>query len=530
MGFDDAKARATRLAASVRNAPLPVAFGAAALVLALAIVLAVQLSGPRYNVLFEGLSPSQGGAVLQGLQKLGIPYRIENDGAEIEVPADDIGRARLQLGSIGEPGPEDGAEWGKLEDLPMTASQDAARVTELRATEASLERSIMEISGARSVRVMLAEPKDTPFLADQPRAKASVVVAGAAQPDAALGAAIAKVVAAAVTGLAVESVVVATQGGAVLYPSSPQDSVASQLGIQSAIEAAQEGKIQSLLTPIFGVGNYRVAVSADVDFETKQVKTETYGPASYPTSSNTEDRQQFGQETAAIGIPGALSNQPPGPTTAPLNPAAPAADAAAPAAAPPQTPAEIDAANQLALAKIPHSITKTQQQSFAVDHQEAVSQPAGWMVRGVSVAVAINQSALPASMRPEAIQAMIAASIAAPVGKIEVSAMQFLPPDSGAALSVEQAIPSVAIKGGLLALGVLAAIFGVVRPMLAWMKGLAMSRPTVPERPVAEIEDDEAAERRAAARAMVRRANELAQTAPVAVAGVLQQWLDHADG
>jgi flagellar M-ring protein FliF len=538
MGIDDAKARVVRIAARMRNIPLPMAIGGAAIVLAVLIVSAIQLGRPDYNVLFEGLSPTEGGSVIASLQKLGIPYHVDNNGAVISVPTEEVGRARLQLGPLGEPNRNDGADWTKLEDLPMTASQDSAGAIRLRATEASLEQDIMEISGAQKVRVMLAEPPDTPFLSDQPHPKASVVVVGAAQPDAALGSAIAHVVAAAVPGLAQESVVVATKGGAILYPSSPQQSIAGQLAIQTAIETAQEEKIRSLLTPMVGAGNYRVAVSANIDFDTKTIETDAYGPNSFPTTSDTKDEQRFGLDTAEGGIPGALSNQPPGPTTAQLNPAPepPTLPPPAPGGAP-RSPAEIEAATTLALAQVPHSVTKSQQQSFAIDHQKTVAQPAGWMVRDLSVAVVINQSVLPGTIDLRTVQAMLAASIAAPVDKIQVSTMQFVAPNSPVVLSVQQPILAVLLRVGLIILAAIAGIFGVIRPLLAWMKrlpanilvptiGVAAGPAMGPDVEARIARDQEA---NVAMGAAVQKANELAQTVPAAIARVLQHWLDRAD-
>ena len=65
---------------------------------AFAVVLALELSGPPYVALYEGLSPEQGGAVVAQLQKLGIPYQLQAAGNIILVPAPQLAEARLQLG------------------------------------------------------------------------------------------------------------------------------------------------------------------------------------------------------------------------------------------------------------------------------------------------------------------------------------------------------------------------------------------------------------------------------------------------
>lgn len=525
MSIGKIKIYSNKIVSGIRGVPLPWALGAASVILAAMLIVTFELSNPQYNVLFEGLSPSRGGAVIAALQKLGIPYRLQNNGAEIQVPANDIGRARLQLADLGEPGREGGKDWGKLEKLPMTASQESARAIGLRAIESSIERSVMAVSAARRVRVMIAKPKDTPFLGDQPRVKASVVVVGAVEPDAALGAAIAKVVSAAVPGLAEKSVVIATQHGKILFPVSRHQDIVSQLAIQSAIESAEEAKIRSLLTPIFGAGNYRVAVSANVDFERKTIESDTYGPKSYPTYSETKYRKRVGSATAAIGIPGALSNQPPGSTTAPLNPPATAA-AGAPQ---PQTKAVADTAAKIAIAKIPHSETKSTQNKFAIDHERTYAKPAGWVVHAFAVTVVINRSAFTTSIRRKTIRKMISASIAAPASTIDVSTLQFIPPSKAAILRVKQPIIGAALKAGLVVVGAIAGLFGLLLPLMRWI-GRFQRSALVGESGISVEEDRaEVDQSQIVIKQAVSKINDLAQSKPAALASVLEKWLDEND-
>jgi flagellar M-ring protein FliF len=96
--------------------------------------------------------------------------------------------------------------------------------------------------------------------------------------------------------------------------------------------------------PIVGEGNVRAEATADVDFAQIEQAAETYKPNSPPAASAI--RSQQSSETSGSagsnnpnGIPGALSNQPPGTATAPLNGGRPQAPppAGAPTAPPPAT-------------------------------------------------------------------------------------------------------------------------------------------------------------------------------------------------
>jgi flagellar M-ring protein FliF len=82
-------------------------------------------------------------------------------------------------------------------------------------------------------------------------------------------------------------------------------------------------RIEAILTPIVGPGNVRAQVTAELDFSTVEQTAETYKPNPSPEQAI---RSQQTVETLgdnprdASGVPGALSNQPPGAATAPLSP------------------------------------------------------------------------------------------------------------------------------------------------------------------------------------------------------------------
>ncbi len=325
MTLEEAKTFSRRLLERIKNIPLPLGLGMAAILAALLLLAAIGMSGPPYQVLYEGLTPQQGGDVIAELQKLGIPYQLDSAGAIIKVPLADLGKARLELASNDMPAQYMSRAWKSLENAPMTASEASIQALQLEAEQTSLEESIKRVSGARDAQVLIALPQDTPFLATQPKPKASVVLLGAPEEDESLGATVAHLVAGAIPGLALEDVVVATSGGRILYPASSTYDASQQLAIQQDVEAMQELKIRSLLAPIIGPENFRATVSANIEFGDAKITSISYGPHSYPVSANVEQARRVGNQTLPIGIPGALSNQPPGSTTAPLSPAAVAA-------------------------------------------------------------------------------------------------------------------------------------------------------------------------------------------------------------
>jgi flagellar M-ring protein FliF len=82
-----------------RRVPLSAWAVAGIIAASLAVVFWLELAGPSYVVLNEGLSPAEGGKVIAQLQKLSIPYQLQAAGNVILVPAPDLAQARLQLGA-----------------------------------------------------------------------------------------------------------------------------------------------------------------------------------------------------------------------------------------------------------------------------------------------------------------------------------------------------------------------------------------------------------------------------------------------
>jgi flagellar M-ring protein FliF len=298
----------------------------------LAFAAYLEMSSPPYVALYDGLAPADGGKVITQLQKLGIPYQLQAAGNVILVPASQLASARLQLGAAQVPGGSAANGWEKVENAPMTASDLAQTTMATQALEDSLAQSIESLSGVTSAQVYLALPQDTPFLADQPKPTASVVIA-ANQADAdAAGAAIASLVAGAVPGLDAQKVSVQTTSGVRVFPIDSHAAMTGQFATVSRIEDEAEARVATLLIPLVGSGHFRIGTSADLDFTHEQIHQIAYGPDQLVSHRDRSETEQTGTQAAALGIPGALSNEPPAATTAAPPPTATGGGAAASAA------------------------------------------------------------------------------------------------------------------------------------------------------------------------------------------------------
>jgi flagellar M-ring protein FliF len=286
---------------------------------------------PDYRVLYSNLSDRDGGAIIASLQQMNVPYKMAEGGGAILVPAKQVYETRLRLASQGLPkGSVVGFEL--MENQKFGISQFAEQVNYQRALEGELTRSIQSISSIQSARVHLAIPRPSVFVREQQKPSASVLVT--LHPGRVLDAAavngIVHLVSSSVPELPLKNVTVIDQNGNML--SSPGDEMSrnglssTQLEYLHQVEQSYVRRIETILAPILGPDNIRAQVTADLDFSRVEQTAETFKPNTSPTEAAIRSQQTvetFGGAGQASGVPGALSNQPPGAASAPL--AAPAA-------------------------------------------------------------------------------------------------------------------------------------------------------------------------------------------------------------
>ena len=301
----------------------------AAVAAALLIVLFLWSRQPEYKVLYSNLSDRDGGAIITALQTMNVPYQFSDTGGAILVPATQVNDARLRLAQQGLPkGGSVGFEL--MDNQKFGISQFAEQINYQRALEGELERTISSIASVQAARVHLAIPKPSVFVREQRSPSASVLVnlyPGRVLDDGQVSA-IAHMVASGVPDMPLSNVTIVDQNGDLLTaPSTASGLDATQLKYVKQIEFDAQERIQAILAPLYGMGNVRAQVSADIDFSQTEQTAESYQPT--PTPSTATVRSQQLNEASDVGaratggVPGALSNAPPLPASAPLqNPAA----------------------------------------------------------------------------------------------------------------------------------------------------------------------------------------------------------------
>jgi flagellar M-ring protein FliF len=282
-------------------------------------------SEPPYGVVFANLSEKDGGQIVAALEQQNVPYKISGGGTAIMVPADRVHDVRLRLASQGLPkGGLVGFE--VMDTQKLGVSQFAEQINYQRALEGELARSIQSLGAVKGARVHLAIPKQSAFLRDEQKPTASVLVAlhAGRRLDPSQIAGIVHLVSSSVPRLTPSSVSVIDQDGNLV--SEPSDAKlagldASQIKYVRDIEQEYRQRVESILAPMVGTTNVRAQVTADIDFSQTEQLAETYKPNPTPqTAIRSQQTAESGSNAGngAVGVPGALTNQPPVPATAPI--------------------------------------------------------------------------------------------------------------------------------------------------------------------------------------------------------------------
>jgi flagellar M-ring protein FliF len=245
----------------------------------------------------------------------------------VSVPESKVQEARIRLASQGLPQSDSmGIEMIQKESpLGTSSMMETARYQSVLETE--LARTIIKVQGVQSARVHLALPKPSVFLRDARKATASVMLQlyPGRRLEPGQVAAIVHLVASSVPELGAGDVTLVDQAGSLLNsPDESAEAAASTRAFEYTrkLEESYQRRIIELLEPIVGPGRVRATVTADLDFTQTEETRENYDPQKTAVRSEQTSSDTRKNSDGAEGIPGALSNQPPGTSGAPVLPGA----------------------------------------------------------------------------------------------------------------------------------------------------------------------------------------------------------------
>ncbi len=269
--------------------------GVGSLVVVLGLAWWVQR--PLYRPLFTNLAEQDASAIVEALRAEKVPFRLEDGGRAILVPAERLYELRLALASRGLP--EGGSVGFELFDRQTRGQTDfLQRLNYQRALQGELARTISRLGGVESARVHLALTERSVSVGEGRRPSASVVVKLA--PGRALSAAqidgIVHLVAASVEGLAADGVTVVGEGGRLLTTDRRGGETLGAsngaLEMQASIERQLAERVESMLAAVVGREKAIARVAATLDLARVERTEETYDPERTALRTQRTTREQ----------------------------------------------------------------------------------------------------------------------------------------------------------------------------------------------------------------------------------------------
>lgn len=242
-----------------------------------------------------------------------IPYSLE--GNVIYIAEDQFQNVRLSLTRAGlQQEPSNGTEF-LLQDSGFGVSQRLEMERLKHSREQQLARTIEELQSVSRARVLLAIPKENVFARAEKLPSATVLVTargGTVIRDSEVDA-IVDIIASAVQGLSPSRVTVTDQNGRLLNSGSQDASSArsrKEYELQRTREEEYRQKVDSILMPVLGYGNYTAQVDLHMDFTATEQTQKRFNP-DLPAVRSEMTIEENTVGGLSGGIPGALSNQPP---------------------------------------------------------------------------------------------------------------------------------------------------------------------------------------------------------------------------
>ncbi|WP_346351714.1 flagellar basal-body MS-ring/collar protein FliF [Oceanimonas sp. AH20CE76] len=313
-GFGKARSRWQGLSDHHRQVIL---LGSLALMIAVAVVVFLWQAGRSFVPLYGKQELYDQARIVEVLEQEQIPFRLDAHSGQILVDEALLGQVRMQLAAQGVKAMLPAG----MEELAQGTGFGTSQFMETRryrhALEGELARTIMALDWVRQARVHLAMPERTLFIgrAEQtPTASVMLDVVPGHGPDPAQVEGIVNLVSGSVPGMTRDKVSVIDQRGRVLSDELTMNGQSRGLSLRQVeysrqLEQQLAQRARDMLYPVLGGNNFRVQVTADLDFNAVEETRESLDKT--PVLLREAGSENRTQNSLELGIPGALSNTPP---------------------------------------------------------------------------------------------------------------------------------------------------------------------------------------------------------------------------
>jgi flagellar M-ring protein FliF len=279
---------------------------------AIAVFILIWAQEPDYRPLAR-METQELIETLDYLDQAQIDYRLE--GNTVYVSSEQYQRIKLGMTRQGITQGDTAGVDIIMQDMGFGVSQRVEKVRLKHAREQQIANTIQEMTAVARAKVLLALPKENVFARREKKASATVVVTTRRGSMISSGEvnSIIDIVASAVQGLEPDRVTVTNSNGRLLNSGSQGAESArsrKEYELEKKRESAYLEKIDSILIPVLGLGNYTAQADVTMDFTSVEQTQRSYNPdlPAIRSEMTVEDNSIGG---VIAGIPGALTNQPP---------------------------------------------------------------------------------------------------------------------------------------------------------------------------------------------------------------------------
>jgi len=272
---------------------------------------------PDYALLYGKLDEAEAAKVIAALEEAKVSYQARGEGT-ILVPADKVYQVRMQMAGKGIPRNNDGVGFEIFDRANFGISDFVQHANYTRAVQGELSRTVGQLEGVDSARVMIVMPENRLLIDNQRKPTASVFVRlkGNSQLGPSAVNSIKFLVANSVEGLQANNVSVVDNFGNVLSENEESDSLAgisnNQLTARRNFEQYLTKKAQGMLEQVLGSGQAVVRISAEMNWDTSTRTEEKYDPDGQVVRTSTINDETSDTTTASQqgGAPGPATNGP----------------------------------------------------------------------------------------------------------------------------------------------------------------------------------------------------------------------------
>ena len=235
---------------------------------------------PQMQLLYGRLSPKDVTSVMASIQELGVKSEMGGAGTAIYVPSDQVHKVRMSLAAKGIPSGE-GVGFEIFDRGNFGVSDFIQRTNYNRALQGELGRTISQLQGVRSARVLVVIPENKLLFTDvRTKPTASVFIEGSLSTEQVNS--VRFLVANSVEGLKAEDVSIVDNRGQNLTESLKDDPVlgaaTGQMRLRKNVEDYFASKVETMLARVLGPGKAVVRVSAELESEALTRSEEKFDP------------------------------------------------------------------------------------------------------------------------------------------------------------------------------------------------------------------------------------------------------------